>query len=67
MEKTRNAPADDWRPEEPPSEEGEITHPMRIICSRKGAPTASRIYWLKKKAESAPRTPDWTEIGDPAA
>ncbi|HJW14939.1 MAG TPA: hypothetical protein VJ776_09590 [Thermoanaerobaculia bacterium] len=40
---------------------------MRIICSRKGAPAASRIYWLKKKAESAPRTPDWTEIGDPAA
>jgi hypothetical protein len=56
----------DLRPEERPGDEGEITHPIRIICSRKGAPRNPRVSRLKKMEESAPHTPDWTEIGDPS-
>lgn len=56
----------DCRPGELSGEEGEVTHPIRIICCRKGVPSNSRISRLNKIKESTPRTPDWTEIGEPA-
>ena len=56
----------DCRPGERPGEESEVTHPIRIVCCRKGAPSNSRVSRLNKMKESAPRTPDWTEIGEPA-
>jgi len=65
--KETEAAASDWRPEEARSEEDEVTHPIRIICARGDVPRNPRAYWLKKKDESEPRTPDWTEIGDKPA
>lgn len=65
MEESKDITSD-CRPEELPDEEGEVTHPIRIICSRKSAPINSRVSRLKKTEESAPRTPGWTEIGDPS-
>lgn len=56
-----------WQPEAAGEDENDITQPMRVICSRTGAPRSSRGYWLKKIGESARRqTPDWTEIGGAA-
>src|SRR5262249_42397725 len=65
MEETKDSTLD-WPPEESPGEEGEITHPIRIICSQTRVPRNPRVSKLKTMDESAPRTPDWTEIGDPA-
>lgn len=67
MKEPMKATASDGRPEESGSEENEITHPIRTICSQTGDPRNSQAHLLKTEGESAPRTPDWTEIGDPAA
>lgn len=64
MRKTANKASRTWQPEAGGEDENDITQPMRVICSRAGAPRSSRVYWLKKIGESARRqTPDWTEIG----
>jgi len=63
MKEATKAIASDGRPQEFGREEDEITHPIRTICST-GTPRNARA---PKKVESAPRIPDWTEIGDPAA
>jgi hypothetical protein len=67
MNEEMRATASDGRPAESGREEDEITHPIRTICSRAGDLRNTRAQLLKKKGDSAPRTPDWTEIGDPAA
>ena len=67
MNETANSSPGNWRPEDSRREEDEITHPIRFICSRSGNPQKARTRLAKKTGESATRTPDWTEIGDPAA
>jgi hypothetical protein len=54
----------DWPPPPEDREEEEITMPIETIPVLGGARNA-RTHWVKKKGESAPRTPDWKEIGEP--
>ena len=49
-------------------DENDVTHPVRIISSRKTRPGVPRprVTWFKKHEEDGVRrTPDFTEIGDP--
>jgi hypothetical protein len=59
------------QPEPPEGEEFDLTQPLRIISSRKphsGMPAKPRGSWFKKYEQpGVQRTPDFTEIGDPAA
>jgi hypothetical protein len=67
MSETAKATPESWRTEDSHREENEITHPIRFICSRSWNTQKARNPLSKKPGESATRTPDWTEIGDPAA
>ena len=64
MRKAAKKATRSWQPEVEGEDENDITQPMRVICSKAGAPRSSRGYWLKKIGESARhQTPGWTEIG----
>ena len=67
MNETEKASPENWRPEDSRREENEITHPIRFICSRSWNTQKAKALLSKKPGESVTRTPDWTEIGDPAA
>ncbi len=60
-----------WQPEATERDENDVTQPLRIISSRQphpGIPPKPRGSWFKKSEQpGVPRTPDFTEIGDPAA
>lgn len=60
-----------WQPEVPERDEHDDTQPLRIISSRiphSGFPPKPRGSWFKKhEPPGTRRTPDFTEIGDPAA
>ena len=58
------AKATDWPPPPEDREEDEITMPIETIPIQ-GGPRSARTHWTKKKGESAPRIPDWREIGEP--
>ena len=59
------------QPEASRREEHEITQPLRIISSRTPHPSVPVVFqgsWFKKYEQAGVRrTPDFTEIGDPAA
>ncbi len=71
MEKSTSLTGSAWRPEAPQPDENDITQPLRIISSRTphpGIPRKTRGSWFKEPEEpGAGRTPDFIEIGDPAA
>ena len=56
--------ATDWPPPFEEREEEEITMPIETIPLQ-GGPRNERTHWTNKKGESAPRTPDWKDIGEP--
>ena len=63
-----------WQPETTSidEEEGEITQPLRVICSLEHHATVprkprARAYEEKEAESEVQRVPDWTEIGDPTA
>jgi len=58
--------ATDWPPPHEDREEDEITLPIEIVIPIQGGARNARAHWVKKKGESAPRTPDWKEIGEPS-
>ena len=52
----------------PERDENDVTHPVRIISSRRTRPGVPRprVSWFKKYEEDGVRrTPDFTEIGVP--
>ncbi|HKA37234.1 MAG TPA: hypothetical protein VKH43_10475 [Thermoanaerobaculia bacterium] len=60
--------ATDWPPPHEDREQEEITMPIELpleIVPTQGGPRSARTHWVKKKGESAPRTPDWKDIGEP--
>jgi len=71
MRTSQNARESDWRPDAEERDENDITQPIRVICSRDSHPDKPRNpreRWFKEKEEPAvPHTPNWTEIGKPAA
>ncbi len=71
MQKATSSTESTWQPEAPERDENDDTQPLRIISSRtpnSGIPFKPRGSWFKKHEQpGARRTPDFTEIGDPAA
>jgi hypothetical protein len=71
MPKTTSSTESTWQPEAPERDEDDLTQPLRIISSRaphSGMPFKPRGSWFKRYEQpGARRTPDFTEIGDPAA
>jgi hypothetical protein len=71
MEKSTISTGRNWQPEAPERAEHDDTMPLRIISSRRphsGFPAKPRGSWFKKYEQpGVRRTPDFTEIGDPAA
>ena len=71
MQGTTSSTESTRQPEPPADEEFDLTQPLRIISSRKphsGMPAKPRGSWFKKYEQpGVRRTPDFTEIGDPAA
>jgi hypothetical protein len=70
MQKTTGSTESTWQPAPPESDEDDLTQPCRIISSRtphSGVPFKPRGSWFKKYEQpGVRRTPDYTEIGDPA-
>ncbi len=71
MQESTNPTVAAWQIGIPERDEGDDTQPLRIISSRvphSGIPFKPRGTWFKKPQPSDPRrTPEFTEIGDPAA
>ncbi len=71
MQKTASSAGSAWQPEATQRDENDLTQPLRIISSRQphpGIPPKPRGSWFKKHEQpGVRRTPDFTEIGDPAA
>jgi hypothetical protein len=71
MQKSAISTGTAWQPEATERDENDVTQPLRIISSRQphpGIPPKPRGSWFKKQEQpGVARTPDFTEIGDPAA
>jgi hypothetical protein len=70
MQKSTNTTEIAWQPEAPERDENDDTQPLRIISSRmphSGIPVKPHGSWFKRyEPRDDRRTPDFTEIGDPA-
>ncbi len=71
MQQAASSTGTAWQPEATRPDENDLTQPLRIISSHTphpGTPVKPRGSWFKKQEQpGVRRTPDFTEIGDPAS